>query len=98
MSMLKMTGQVMNVLEVPRGTKRDGTEYGGYHQVQLMCQEPLKNGESRFNLFTLSTDDPQGFRKAQGQTVTVPVGAFARGGQMFFFLQKGAHVEAEPAK
>ena len=92
MSMLTLNGQVMNVLEVPEGKKRDGTEYGGYHQVQLLCEEPLKNGEKRMNLFTLSCDNPEPFKKAQGRPVSVSVGAFARGSQIHFYLQKGTQV------
>lgn len=95
MSMLTLNGQVMNVLEMPAGTKKDGTEYGGYHQVQLLCEEPLKNGEKRMNLFTLSCDDPEPFRKAIGRPVSVPVGVYARGGAISFYLQKGAKVSAQ---
>lgn len=89
MSMLQMTGQVANVLETPRGTNREGQEYGGYHQVQLLCKQVLANGENRMELFTLRTDSPEEFRKFIGKSVSVPVGVFARGGSLNFYMEKG---------
>lgn len=94
-NMLTLNGQVMNVLEVPEGTKKDGTEYGGYHQVQLLCEEALKNGDKRMNLFTLSCDNPEPFRKLVGRPVSVPVGVFARGGALSFYLLKGAEMPSQ---
>jgi len=89
MSMLQMKGQVANVLETPRGTNREGQEYGGYHQVQLLCKQVLANGENRMELFTLRTDNPEEFRKFIGKSVSVPVGVFARGGSLNFYMEKG---------
>lgn len=95
MSMLMMTGQVANVLEAPKGvSKKTGEQYGGYHQVQLLCQEELQNGETRMQLHTLSTDHPEAFRAVKGRSVRVPVGAFARGGSLHFFIPKGGKPEA----
>jgi len=90
MSMLILQGQVANVLETPRGTNKEGQEYGGYHQVQLLCQEDLRNGEQRLALFTLRTDEPHLFRDLKGRQVQVPVGVFARGGILNFYMQRGA--------
>jgi len=92
MTMLTLHGQVVNVLETPKGTKRDGSEYGGYHQVQMICEEPLRNGERRMQLFTLATDVPEAFKRVLGRHVSVPVGVFARAGTLHFYLQKGAEV------
>lgn len=94
MSMLLMTGQVANVLETPKGTNREGNEYGGYHQVQLLCKESLSNGETRMQIFTLRTDHPEEFRKFTGKAISVPVGVFARGGNLNFYMQKGATPKA----
>lgn len=94
MSMLTLAGQVMNVLETPKGVnKKTGEEYGGYHQVQLLCREELQNGETRMQLQTLSTDHPEAFKPLQGKVVRVPVGAFARGGTLHFFIPKGSKPE-----
>lgn len=89
MSMLLMTGQVANVLETPKGTNREGQEYGGYHQVQLLCEQSLSNGETRMEIFTLRTDNPEEFRKHTGKQISVPVGCFARGNNLNFYMEKG---------
>lgn len=97
MSMLMMTGQVANVLETPKGVnKKTGEEYGGYHQVQLLCQEELQNGETRMQLHTLSTDHPEAFKTLKGKPVRVPVGVFARGGALHFFIPRGSKPESVP--
>lgn len=88
--MLELKGQVVNCLETPKGTSKEGVEYGGVHQVQLMCEEVLKNGEKRVQLYTLRADNLEPFRKLQGREVRVPVGCFARGNQLFFYLQRHA--------
>lgn len=88
--MLSLTGQVMNILETPTGTRKDGTEYGGFHQVQMLCEEHLTNGETRLGLFTLRCDDPGPFEKLKGRPVRVPIGAFARAGTIHYYLQAGA--------
>ena len=93
MSMLSLTGEVMNVLLTPKGTNREGKEYGGYHQVQLLCEEPLTNGETRMSLFTLATDAPQAFAALRSRRVRVPVGVFARSNALHFYLQRGGRVE-----
>ena len=98
MSMLLMTGQVANVLETPKGKNREGQEYGGYHQVQLLCDQTLTNGEKRMEIFTLRTDHPEEFRKLQGKAVSVPVGVFARGGNLNFYMEKGGLPKPLPSQ
>ena len=90
MSMLMMTGEVFNVLQTPVGTNREGQQYGGDHQVQLMGDTPLTNGEIRKELVTLRTDHPEAFKKLVGKTVAVPIGAFVRSGGIVYYLQRGA--------
>ena len=89
MSMLLMTGQVLNVLQAPEGVNREGVKYGGHYQVQLLCEEALQNGEKRNSLFTLTCEDPEKFKKLTGQNVAVPVGCWARGGVLSFYMEKG---------
>ena len=77
--MLTLTAQIANVLHVEKGVKKDGTEYGGYHQVQMMVKEALQNGEERLSLQTMVTDHPERFKKLLGQMVTLPVRVWAAG-------------------
>lgn len=91
--MLHLQGQVMNVLVTPTGRNAEGKEYGGTDQVQLMCEEALRNGEKRMALFTLRTDNLDEFRKLIGQQVRVPVGVFAKGNALTFYMQKTGGIE-----
>jgi hypothetical protein len=95
MSMLVLAGQVMNVLETPKGVSRKtGEEYGGYHQVQILCEEELQNGETRMQLQTLTTDHPEAFKPLKGRAVRVPVGVYVYKGAISFFIPKGSKPEA----
>ena len=89
MSMLTLQGTVLNVLEVPARTGKDGEKFDAYSQVQIMCRETLQNGETRLSLQTLRTERPEAFRPLVGKVVQCPIGAFAQGGAIRFFLPKG---------
>lgn len=89
MSYLLLKGVVQNTLFTPEGKTREGKAYGGNHQVQLLCNEQLRNGETRLQLFTLNVDDPAPYERQKGQEVTVPVGVFANQGKVQFYATKG---------
>lgn len=89
-SMLTLCGQVANVFVAPEGVdKKTGEAYGGGHRVQLLAQVPLKNGSTKFDLVTLSTDQPEAFQALRGKQVRVPVGAFVLGKSVGFFCLNG---------
>jgi hypothetical protein len=54
----------------------------------LLCDETLRNGETRLQLFTLTVDDPAPYEGRKGQEVTVPVGVFANQGKIQFYAAK----------
>lgn len=89
--MLTLVGQVVNVFETPKGTDKEGREYGGAHKVQLMSETYLKNGERRAELVDLTVDDPRAFREFLGKRVTMPVGVMAKGSSLIFY-----HVRTAP--
>lgn len=91
--MLQLQGRVENILITPEGKTREGREYGGDHQVQLLCKEALRNGEMRLSLFTLRCDDPNAFKRHSGKEIRVPVGVFVKGNALTFYMQKGAAPE-----
>jgi hypothetical protein len=90
-SMLTLCGQVVRVFETPGGVdKKTGEAYEGGERVQLLAEIPLRNGQAKFDLVTLSTDQGEAFRELTGATVRVPVGAYSmRGGVVGFFALKG---------
>lgn len=77
--MLYLEGQVQNVFRAPEGKNQEtGEVYGGQYKVQLQVLETMRNGETRLDLQTLTTDEPEKYKSLQGKTVLVPVGAFAQ--------------------
>lgn len=90
MSMISITGQVLHVFEKP-SVKRGDDVIDAKPQVQLLGEFLLPNGDTRFDLVTLSTDSPRDFESFKGQSVTVSVGVFSPSkGQVIFFIPKGA--------
>ena len=89
MSMLTLQGQLINIFESPKGEK-DGKEFGGQDKIQILGQVVLQNGESRNDLVTLTTHDKHHFKDMQGQTISVPVGVFAAGKSLTYYIPKGA--------
>ena len=90
--MLTLQGQVVNVFQTPEGVNKEtGETYGGLWKVQVMAENILKNGQKRTELVDLTVDDPAPFQKAQGRSVSVPVGAFVAGNSIrFFHLRRAA--------
>lgn len=90
MSMLNITGQVLHIFEKP-AVQRGDSLIDAKPQIQLLGEILLPNGDSRFDLVTLSTDSPSEFKSFLGQRVSVPVGVFAPSkGSVIFFIPKGS--------
>jgi hypothetical protein len=84
--MLTLTGTLLNVFQAPQGVTKEGKQYGGEYKVQFQGTNELKNGESRIELLTLTTENPAVFRDYIGQKVNVPVGVFAAKSGLQYFL------------
>jgi len=90
MSMFMLTGQVVHVFTAPKGiSKKTGEEYGGQDKVQIMGDIPISGGESRKELINLTTDQGEALAKCVGRTVTAPVGFYASGKAVGFYIPKG---------
>lgn len=88
--MLTLNGQVVNVFQAPTGkNKETGVEYGGQNRVQIMAENMLKNGDRRVDLVNLTVTNPEAYKSLQGLTVRVPVGAFAKGDNINFYVPPG---------
>lgn len=95
MSMLTLHGKVANVYESAKGVnKTTGETYGGEDRLQLMCENRLRNGERRYELFDLSIDDAGQYRSRVGQSVSVPVGVFVSNGKAQFYAIKSEQAAA----
>lgn len=89
MSMLQITGQLVNIFEKP-ATNRDGQDIAAKPQVQIMGTITLPNGDQRLELITLSTDDPQAFTPFKQKNIAVPVGVFSPSkGSIIYYIPRG---------
>lgn len=96
MAMLTLNGLVQNVLDVPARTdKKTGEIYPAKHQIQILAENDLPNGQKRLDLVTLTTEHPEAFRKLIGRAVSVPVGVFGQGIITYYAL-KGQQGPAVP--
>jgi hypothetical protein len=90
MSMISITGKVLNIFEKP-ATKRGDEEISAKSQVQLLGNIPLTNGSTKLDLVTLTTDNPKSFEQFKGKEVTVPIGVFSpQKGSIIYFIPKGS--------
>jgi len=89
-SMLTMTGKLINVFESVKGVGKGGEEYGGKPRIQLLGELAMENDTTRFDLVTLTVDDPRPYSVLVGQNLSVPVGVWAKAGATGFFVPKGS--------
>jgi hypothetical protein len=87
MSYLSLKGKFANLLVTPEGKNKEGEIYGGKHQLQLLCHEVLRNGETRLNLVNLYVADAGSYSaKTEGDLIEVPVGIFVPPGVKYSFF------------
>lgn len=87
MSYLRLHGQFWNLLTTPEGVNKEGQPYGGKNQLQLMCEEVLRNGEVRSNLVNLYVPSRDPFdRMKRLDEIQIPVGIFVPAGTKYSFF------------
>jgi hypothetical protein len=90
-AMFTLCGQVANVYVQPGGvSKKTGEEYDPRDKVQILGHLPMPDGGKRLELITLSVEDARPFVAAQGKKIRVPVGCFASGRAVAYFIPRGA--------
>lgn len=94
MSMLMLTGTLINVFQTATGINKEGKEFGGKHKLQMLGSDILQNGEMQNKLIDLTCHDVMPFQPFIGKQVTVPVGAIPSGKQVIFFVPKGGKPSA----
>src|SRR5690606_20726925 len=90
-AMFTLCGQVANVYVQPGGTsKKTGEVFDPRDKVQILGHVPLQGGGSKLDLVTLNVEDARLFQAAQGKTIRVPVGVYALGKSVGYFIPQGA--------
>lgn len=93
--LFQVTGQLVNVFTTPIG-ERDGEKFGGDSKIQLLGDIAMKNGEIRKEMVTLKIEDPKlAENLSLGDTVIAPIGVFAQGGNITYYIPKGSQVVSE---
>ena len=90
-AMFTLCGQVANVYVQPGGTsKKTGEAFDPRDKVQILGHVPLQDGKTKLDLVTLNVEDARLFQAAQGKTIRVPVGVYAIGKSVGYFIPQGA--------
>ncbi len=95
MSMFTLTGQVVHVFEQPGRIDKETGEVGkSSTKVQIMGNMPVKNGEQRLDMITLTVEDRKTYEELKKKTVRLPLGFFAPSkGQIVYYVPKGSTPE-----
>lgn len=90
-AMFTLCGQVANVYVQPGGTsKKTGEVFDPRDKVQILGHVPLQGGGSKLDLVTLNVEDARLFQSAMNKTIRVPVGVYALGKSVGYFIPQGA--------
>lgn len=94
-SMFTVTGQILKTFIQPGGIDKETGEVGESSiKVQIMGEMPVKGGDSRFDMITLTVDDKKKYEALKGKNVRIPLGIFApQKNTIVYFIPKGAEPE-----
>lgn len=94
MSMLSLNGVVANCFDTPASTdKKTGEIRPASCRVQIHARNTLENGQVRLELVTLKVDSIEPYKRLEGKTVSVPVGAFALNGSIMYYALRSESVQ-----
>lgn len=89
--MFTLCGQVANVFIQPGGTsKKTGEAFDPRDKVQILGSIPLAAGGHKLELVTLNVEDATIFQSLLSKVVRVPVGVYALGKTVGYFIPQGA--------
>lgn len=94
-SMFTVTGQVLKTFVQPGQVDKETGELGkASTKVQIMGEMPVKGGDSRLELITLTAESQKVYDELKGKRVRVPLGFFSPAkGNIVYFIPKGATPE-----
>jgi hypothetical protein len=98
LSMFTVTGQVMKIFIQPGGVDKDSGEVlPSTAKVQIMGEMPVRGGDSRLDLITLTVEDKKEYESLKGKRIRVPLGFFAPSkGSIVYYIAKGGKPELLP--
>lgn len=95
LSMFTVTGKVMKTFIQPGGVdKETGETQPPTAKVQIMGEMPVRGGDSRLDLITLTIDNAKEYEALTGKQIRVPLGFFAPSkGAIVYYIAKGGRPE-----
>jgi hypothetical protein len=95
LSMFTVTGQVMKTfIQEGKTDKQTGEIDESSIKVQILGEMPVKGGDSRLDLITLTVENEKTYSDLTGKRIRVPLGFFAPSkGQIIYFIPKGSKPE-----
>lgn len=94
MSMFQVTGKVVHIYDAPEVVNKETGEITreSRPKVQLIGDIPLPNGQSRYDMVSLTVDSKDEWEALRNQHVAVPLGMFAPSkNNIVYFIPKGCH-------
>jgi hypothetical protein len=89
--MFTLCGRVVNSFVQPGGTsKKTGEVFDPRDKVQILGHVPLQDGGTKLDLVTLNVEDATLFKSALGKSIRVPVGVYAIGKTVGYFIPQGS--------
>jgi len=88
--MLSLTGVLINIFKTEGGINKDGEAYEAQNKIQLLGEVANPNGTVKKDMYTLTVKDLRDFEGMESQEIIVPIGIFASGRNITYFLTKGS--------
>lgn len=90
-AMFTLCGTVVKIYVQPGGTsKKTGEVFDPRDRVQILGDIPLQGGGSKFELVSLNVEDATIFKQFENKQMRVPVGVYALGKTVGYFIPQGA--------
>lgn len=95
LSMFTVTGLVLKTFTQPGVLDKETGETGpSTFKVQIMGEMPVKGGDFRFDMITLTVQDRPKYDALKNKRIRVPLGFFApAANNIIYFIPKGAEPE-----
>lgn len=89
-SMLTLNGVLVNTFVSPGGvSKKTGESFEARDKIQLLCDIPLQDGGTRKDLVSMTVESAADYRGREGEVMSLPVGTYASGRSVGFFVLRG---------
>ena len=87
--MLSLTGTLINFFQTEGGVNKDGERYEPQNKIQLLGDVANPNGTVKKDMYTLTVKNLEEFSKFSNKEIIVPIGIFASGKNITYFVSKG---------